>query len=248
MTRFRSRFIKLLVLLLGGLSVTACLQRAVETEIPRDQWRVDTIATVTRQVVLLPGFMDDETLFRTHGFPESAARHNDLTAGWVWTALDAHVGYYRTGQMPERFRQEVLAVHPDAPVTLFGASFGGFGALYLARNFPEQCDQLVLAAPYLGGRGLLKRLIDQGADNVQPKNRREAEVIANWRFLLEAERRGTPDVTILIGERDRLMPAVELLRTQAPSLKVKTAPGGHKWVVWRALFADWLAEQAQVPE
>lgn len=234
-----------MIVLLGGLFSGACVQRAVETEIPRDQWSVDSTATVTRQVVLLPGFMDDETLFRTHGFPDTATRHREFTAGWLWTALDAHVGYYRTGGMPERFQQEIVAAHPDVPVTLFGASFGGFGALYLARNFPDQCDQLVLAAPYLGGRGLLKRLIDQGPDNVIPKNRREAEVIANWRFLLAAERSGTPDVTILIGERDRLMPAVQLLRTQAPTLKVQTAPGGHKWIVWRVLFADWLAAQAE---
>lgn len=241
----RIRIANLIAVVTSVLLLGACVHRAVETEIPRDAWRVNREATVTRQVVLLPGFTDDERLFRSHGFPEIAARHDELTAGWVWTALDAHVGYYRTGRMPERFQQEVLAAHADVPVTLFGASFGGFGAVYLARNFPDQCDQLVLAAPYLGSRALLKRLIDKGPDQVQPKNRREAEVINNWRFLLEAERRGTPDITILIGERDRLLPAVNLLRTQAPSLKVQTAPGGHKWVVWRALFADWLAAQAQ---
>ncbi|MBO1318879.1 alpha/beta fold hydrolase [Acanthopleuribacter pedis] len=227
------------------LLTCACLRRPLETPIPRDSWPPPSDEDLARLVVLLPGYIDDETLFRTHGFPVIAAGQSEMTRGWQWVALDAHVGYYQAGQMPGRVQSEVLAEFPDVPVTVVGASFGGFGALFLARHVPERVDEVVLLAPYLGRRALLKRLIDEGPAGYQPKNRREAELVANWRFLLEAARQGRPKVTILVGERDRLLPAIELLRSRAPSIKVETAPGGHKWRVWRAMFADYLSRRAE---
>lgn len=232
------------LLLLGSVLVTlSCFKRPIETPIPSDTWRVGDDASTSRLVILMPGYIDDERLFRAHGFPEIAATHADPTAAWQWVALDSHVAYYQAGLMPGRIESEVLAAWPEVPVTVVGASFGGFGALFLARHATERVDEVVLMAPYLGGRGLLKRFIDKGPDGFQPKNRREVELAANWRFLLEADQRGRPAVTILVGEGDRLFPAIELLRSQAPSIKVETAPGGHKWRVWRELFDDYLARR-----
>ncbi|CAM2063764.1 Alpha/beta fold hydrolase [Sulfidibacter corallicola] len=239
--RVRRRGMILVVTL--ALLIAGCAKRSIETPIPSDHWPEPPSQAPRRLMLMLPGYQDSEAHFRRNGFFDLVARQPEGFRDWQLIALDSHVGYFQTGTMPQRIENEVMKAYPDIPVTLLGVSFGGFGALYLARAFPDRVDELVLFAPFLGRRDFLKRLHMEGLSEFQPRDRLERELLDNWRFLLEDSRRTGVEIHILHGESDRLAPAVELLAPKAPHIKVTTRPGGHKWKIWHGLFEAWLRDR-----
>lgn len=198
----------------------------------------DGPVTVEEQVVLmLPGMGDDaedmmyfaETGVATAGFQAAA-----------WIGVDAHIGYYRDGLILQAFVEDVLSRYPARERVLLGLSLGGFGALLLAEAEPDAYEELILIAPFLGRKAWVDRVRDSGLQERPDDGPRERALLRIWRFLLERPHPDLP-ITVLIGDRDRLKPAVDLLRERAPWIEVYERPGKHRWSTWRELWLEYLS-------
>lgn len=93
------------------------------------------VDTPPRQVVLVPGFMLDETLWDEFGrhLPEDwEICHASLTGGQTIRDISRHIANH----LPQRF-------------VLIGFSLGGYIARQLAADYPEKVDALVIIASSL---------------------------------------------------------------------------------------------------
>ena len=235
---------KLACLAFLWLLVPGCYFRP-KTEIPMpSKWSGDP-EPGDRLMLFLPGMGDRIGVFEREGFQEMAHSFPAVTEHVVMVELDAHFGYYPKGILVPRVREDVLARYPDHKVTLVGTSLGGFGAQVLARNLSGQVDRLVLIAPFMGGRGLIRRIQAEGLAVKEGDSGVDREALLNWRFLLEAAKTGQPEVTILVGEDDRLRRGIEVLTQKAPQIEMVVLPGGHKWRVWKQLWQRWLESRSE---
>jgi pimeloyl-ACP methyl ester carboxylesterase len=78
---------------------------------------------------------------------------------------DATFAYYREGNLIERLHDEVVAPALRAgyrKVWLTGASLGGMGALLYEQQHPGEMAGIVLFAPFLGDRSLLREIDSAG--------------------------------------------------------------------------------------
>jgi len=234
---------KLLCFSLMVLAASGCYFRP-ETQIPMPAKWSDRPEPGDRLMLFLPGMGDRIGVFEREGMLELAKAYPKVTEKVVFVTLDAHFGYYPEGTLVERVREDVLARYPNYPVTLVGTSLGGFGAQVLARNFPERVDRLVLIAPYMGNRGLIRRVKTKGFDARPDDSDVDREALLNWQFLIEAAAAGRPSVSVLVGADDRLRRGIEILAEKAPQIEIIQRPGGHKWKVWKQLWDQWLAKRS----
>jgi pimeloyl-ACP methyl ester carboxylesterase len=197
-------------------------------------------------VVFLPGRRDSPEDFRRHRFAE-IARAAGVRADFV--AVDAHTGYYFKKTILERLREDVLvpARRRYERVWLVGISIGGTGSLLYADAHPEDMDGMVLLAPFLGtdlvieevGKGGgLKTWVPPPPDGSDDFERRM------WSFLQRNERQGEGAIPVYLGwgEKDRFAEANALLGRGLPAGRTFTAPGGHDWEAWTALWRQVVAE------
>lgn len=201
-----------------------------------------------RLVVVLPGRGDDLDALRRSGIADA------IQGAWP----DADVvlsglalGYYLQGNAMPRLHDEIIAparVRGYREVWLLGASLGGMGALLYDRTHPGQVDGLILLAPYLGEKPLLKDIAAAGgvvrwdpgpvppaidATNVQRELWRQVQAFA--RDPVQSRR-----VWLAYGDRDRLREADALLASALPPDHVLQRPGGHAWRVWTPAAAELL--------
>lgn len=196
--------------------------------------------------ILFPGYGDRLGTFRQHDFFSLVDQHPGAFANALMVETDAHIGYYRTRSLPERVERDILQRFPDQQnLTLIGASMGGMGASIVASFNPDRVERLILFAPYLGGRRVLKRV---KADDLQPRkgdSLRVQGLLKAWRFLVEDAAQTGAEITVLYGTSDRLAGAIELLAAKAPHVKVITREGGHGWATWTPLWQTYLQQQSQ---
>ncbi len=199
-------------------------------------------------VVFLPGRRDSPEDFRRYAFAETALRHG-VAADFV--AVDAHPGYYFKKTILTRLREDVVgpARARYRHVWLVGVSIGGTGALLYAAERPEDVDGIVLLAPFLGNDPVIDEVEKAGGlaswlppppDGSDDFERRM------WIFLQRnqvASERGERAIPLYAGcgERDRFARAFGLLRGALPEGRTFTAPGGHDWRAWSALWEQVVA-------
>lgn len=229
----------LLALLIPNL---ACFKPKAVRPMPLDI-RGDA-AQAERLWMFLPGRFDRVGDWTEKGFLVTAQEKQTLAAKSLWVGTDAHIGYYLNGSVAKQLNEDVLTRFPDQPVTVVGISMGGMGALWLARSFPERIDQIVLFAPYLGGRKVIERVIEGDLDDRPDDSNRIKALLANWRFLLSQP---DADIHILAGDRDRLSPLLDVARERLAHLHYHEIPGGHDWETWNQLWRDWLTALEDVP-
>ena len=201
-----------------------------------------------RLVVVLPGRGDDLDALRRSGIAD--------TIHGAWPDADVvlsglALGYYLQGNAMPRLHDEIIAparARGYREVWLLGASLGGMGALLYDRTHPGEVDGLILLAPYLGEKPLLKDIATAGgvvrwdpgpvppaidADNVQHELWRQVHDIA--RDPAQSRR-----VWLAYGESDRLRHADALLASVLPPDHVLQRPGGHAWSVWTPAAGELL--------
>lgn len=233
------------LLLLLALSVQSCfMPRLPETPIPARFYEVGG-REVDTLIIFLPGRGDAMDVFETEGFID-AMREFRVPADAV--ALDAHLGYYYSGQLAERIEADVLSPYQlkgYRSFILVGTSLGGYGSLWVRNEFPDRIESLVLIAPYLGP--------EEVVESVQ-----RSESIGHWEASLDGEptkdefpwiwirKLGESDgglerhLTVAIGEEDRFRPGFEILAEQLPPNRVYRHPGGHDWSTWLELWRKLL--------
>jgi pimeloyl-ACP methyl ester carboxylesterase len=113
-------------------------------------------------IIVLPGFGADAEEMKERGVAKSIHE--------VWPEADvilasATFDYYRQGRLVERLHEEVIGPAVKAGykrIWLAGASLGGMGALLYEQQHPQAVTGIVLFAPFLGDRSLLKEISDAG--------------------------------------------------------------------------------------
>ena len=198
-------------------------------------------------VVMLPGVGDRAGTYDKHGFVQTM-RESGMDVDML--EVDAHYGYYRSRTLLERMEHDVLAPNRELydEIWLVGISMGGIGALLTAGNFPQDIDGVILMAPYLPGRRTLTQIQRAGglaAWEPPPRTASEPWDVEVWRMLKRlcvTPRADEPELYLMYGEDDFGVRAHELVAARLPPDRVKTAPGGHAWSTWSALWGQLMAE------
>ncbi len=206
-------------------------------------------------VIVLPGRRDNVEVMQKYSVAEA------IHAGWPEVDVQltsATLAYYMDGGLAARVRSELLEPARAGGyqrIILMGASMGGMGSLIVDQANPSMLDHLVLMAPYLGKRQLLREIADAGgvlewqagpAPAAMDSSNFEREL---WRHiqLLGRDPQQRARIWLAYGEDDRLANTVPVIAPALEPSHILPRDGGHNWVVWNAsateVFAQ-LREQA----
>jgi len=147
------------------------------------------------------------------------------------------------------------AVKGSRPITQLGpqgcpvipSSSGGLGALLYASHYPKDVQGVVAIAPFLGTRTLVQEIavsggLAQWSSTVTPSD--EIQTLWRWAHSQRTDRAPMPEIVLAFGETDSFVEGHRLLATSLPQTHVLTAPGGHRWPVWRELWRTFLQRHA----
>lgn len=199
-----------------------------------------------RLVLLLPGIDDIPEDFARRGMIRDIERHG-LGSGAI--AVDAHYGYYASRTLHDILDEEVIAPARGTGyrgLILIGVSLGGFGAITYAQRFPEHVAGVLLLAPYLGSRALIREITEAGGlKQWEPGAAGEHDYERRlWAWIKReyGERDGHGRIPLYLGygNRDWMAYAHRLLATVIPPERVHTTSGGHNWKTWTALWQHLL--------
>ncbi len=198
-------------------------------------------------VVLLPGRWDLPQDFGRYRFPEIAARAG---AQVDMVAVDAHLGYYYKNLIVDRLRQDVIgpARRRYDRIWLAGISIGGTGSLLYASQHPEDVDGVVVLAPFLGDDKVTGEVAAAGrlATWQAPEPLAPDDFQRRLWVWLQGYTRGPARFPLYLGwgEKDSFARANGLLAKELPRERVYTAPGGHDWKAWTALWERFVRSGA----
>ena len=206
-------------------------------------------------VVMLPGAYSRPPEFVEAGFPQTL---RDAGIAADICIADSHVGYYSDRSILRRVREEIVLparAQGYGRIWLVGISLGGFGALGYAVRHGSEIDGVLAIAPYLGPRRLTQEIAEAGG----PRAWRAAGLDASapgtsdeldreiWRAFTASPAAAAagsaprPPVYLGYGLADRFADAHSRFAELLPAANVATAPGGHDWPAWRALWSAWVA-------
>ncbi|MDP9046332.1 MAG: lysophospholipase [Pseudomonadota bacterium] len=194
-------------------------------------------------LVMLPGSYSLPEEFSSEGFVNIVREHHlavDLLL------VDAHVGYYHNRSVIDRLAADVIRparARGYRHIWLVGISIGAVGSILYADAHPDDVDGIVLIAPYLGTRLTAREIERAGGLAHWPSplvTGDDIDVIL-WHWL-QAQTAADSQVSKLplflgYGDDDRFHYNDEVLRAALPATQVFTAPGGHDWDAWRAVWA-----------
>lgn len=221
---------------------TACVPGGgAATKIPFEQKPAPQGNSGKILVVVLPGRGDDVANLKASGIA-NAIQDAMPEADVMLTGIS--LAYYMEGRMPTRLHEEIIVparARGYKEIWLAGASMGGMGVLMYDREYPGDATGLVLLAPYLGGRKVLKQINEAGglanwdAGPVPPSvdgNNFDREL---WRYLKTWQNQNktrSNHVWLAYGKSDRLSSAMPPLQKLLKPEHVFVREGGHAWVVW----------------
>jgi pimeloyl-ACP methyl ester carboxylesterase len=199
-------------------------------------------APVSTLLVMLPGSYSLPEEFQSEGFVKTVRAHK-LAADLL--LVDAHVRYYQNRSVIDRLAEDVIRparAQGYRQIWLVGISIGAVGAMLYADAHPDDVDGVVLIAPYLGTQLTAKEIKTAGglarwpSPEVTPGD--IDTILWHW---LQGQTAAAPAVKKLplflgYGEQDRFRYNDEVLRAALPASQVFTAPGGHDWPAWRAVW------------
>jgi pimeloyl-ACP methyl ester carboxylesterase len=205
-----------------------------------------------RLVVVLPGKGDSLKSLKRSGVAEAIQR--------AWPDADVVLAllsmpYYKSGEAMPRLRNEVIAParHRYKQVWLTGASLGGMGSILYDTYYPNQLDGIVVLAPYLGDKPILKEIEEAGgiaAWNPGPPQKLADKTWQHemWRHIKgwsgnPAARR----VWLAYGDDDKFRETIPMMEPALLNSHVIIEPGKHKWKTWTPLMEEVLQAQSREP-
>lgn len=201
-----------------------------------------------RLMVFLPGIDDVAEDFERRGLIEDARQHA-IARGAV--AVDAHYGYYAARTLHDLINKDIIAPAQSQGYRQFwmvGISLGGFGAASFAASRPDQVAGMLLLAPYLGDRTLIREIRSAGGvGRWRPGGVDEGDYPRKlWAWLKREYTAGTPRIPLYLGygERDRFSEAHRLLADLIPPEQVHAIPGGHDWKTWARIWRNFVQNKA----
>lgn len=241
----RRPFICLALILLAG-----CVgSRPAVVPVPFDQHLRNGPAQAKGLVIFLPGFGDTMGHFVDNGF---VAALEDAGSPYDAIAVDMHFGYYRTGEYAKRLHDDVIVPAKQQgyrEIWLVGISMGGLGVLGYPVRYPGDVQGVIALAPFMGSGDVLEEVHTAGG--LKAWTPRDPQTVADpeERFYFELwahlkryadDPASAPPLYLGYGSDDRLAPTAGLLADVLPADRVRVRDGGHKWRVWRPLFADFV--------
>ena len=194
-------------------------------------------------LVCLPGIGDEAKDFEVWGFVDLVRAHS-------WAAdillVDAHYGYYADKSVLEQLRRDIIVPASSSgyrSIWLAGISMGGLGALLYASRYEEDVQGVITIAPFLGTRTLLEEIrVSGGLARWTSAVTAFDEIRTVWCWAHARSQRApsSPDIFLAFGEHDTFVDAHRMLAASLPTAHVVTAPGGHRWPVWRQLWSEFL--------
>jgi pimeloyl-ACP methyl ester carboxylesterase len=197
-------------------------------------------------IIFLPGIDDVAEDFERRGFIH-AMRREGIAADAV--AVDAHYGYYAKKVIFERITDDVIAsAHATGyeEIWLVGISLGGFGAASYAARHMSRISGIVLLAPYLGDKTLIKEIAEAGGvkewepGHVAPGNFQRSL----WAWFKHHVSQSKPALQIYIGygTGDMFSHANALIADVLPRDRVFAIPGRHDWHTWKQIWRMFLVQ------
>lgn len=196
-------------------------------------------------IVFMPGVQEQPQDIVREGFVDQV-RSRGIDADVV--VVDAHLGYFTNGVFEQRLREDVVLparARGYRSIWLAGISLGGFGALRYVRAFPDDIDGVIALAPYIAPRLDLQEVWHAGGllrwqPVALPKPSQHERALLLWLkgYADPAQRR--PPLYIGYGDRDGLQPFSPLMAGILPPGQLLSAPGGHDWPPWKAMWGDAL--------
>lgn len=197
-------------------------------------------------VIMLPGMADAPDDYEQHGM---VAMVQEANPRLDVICVDAHFGYYSRKVITERLHEDVIA--PLAAryehIWLVGISLGGLGSVAYACDYPKHIDGVVLMAPFMGDGDVLDDVRAAGGPRhyVRPPDepstsdsQRRFRDLWQWYGRVVNAREDAPKLFLGYGEQDRFAATNAMVGEQLPPGRWLTGPGGHKWTVWKQLFAE----------
>ena len=242
----RLRQARLLLPSVLGVVLAACTARG-DISRPIPTALVPAPLAAQRLVVVLPGRADNLDVLRRGGIAE--AIHQNWPDADVLLA-ELTMPYYLQGTAPQRLHDEVIVparLRGYREVWLSGASMGGMGSVMYDRSYPGEVDGIILLAPYLGDRPILREIAEAGGVESWDPGPPQAIGKDNWQHEMWRHLHtwaDSPDRTrniwLAYGDRDRLRSAMPLLIPLLPREHVLVRPGGHAWRVWSPALGEVL--------
>lgn len=197
-------------------------------------------------VIFLPGIDDLAEDFERRGFIHEMRREG-VAADAV--AIDAHYGYYAKKLIFERITDDIIAsahVTGYEEIWLVGVSLGGFGAASYASRHVSRVSGIVLLAPYLGDKPLIREIAEAGGlQQWEPGHVSPSEYQRSlWAWIKHHVSAREPALPIYIGygTEDKFAPANALLADVLPHERVFAIPGRHDWHTWKKIWRMFLVE------
>jgi pimeloyl-ACP methyl ester carboxylesterase len=248
--RSRGRF-RIAALLFLVLVVAGCLRylpgRLRPTPVPLHVVRYPAppsgLGPPRTLVVLLPGQYDLPQDFGKYRFPQIAA---EAGARVDMVAVGANINYYYKKMIVDRLREDVIVParqHYDR-IWLAGISIGGTGSVLYASQYPEDLAGIVILAPYLGEGQVIDEVAAAGslASWQPPKTLAPDDFQRRIWMGLQSFLKSPAHAPLYLGwgETDSFARANGLLAKELPKDHVFTAPGGHEWKAWTALWKQFV--------
>jgi len=230
-----------LAVVVAGCTARGDISRPIPTAlIPAPQ-------AAQRLVVVLPGRADNLDALQRGGIAE--AIHGSWPDADVLLA-ELTMPYYLHGTAPQRLHNEVIVParrRGYREVWLSGASMGGMGSVMYDRSYPGEVDGIILLAPYLGDRPILREIAaaggveswDPGPSRTLAESNWQHEMWRHLQTWADSPHR-TRNVWLAYGEHDSLRSAMPLLIPLLPREHVLVRPGGHEWPVWSPALGEVL--------
>ena len=229
------------VWLLGGCALPRAAQVPMEA-----LWLPASPSQTSRTlIVFLPGSQEvPQDIVREGLVDQVRAQHPTVDV----VVADAHVGYFRNRSFETRLRTDVMEparARGYESIWLAGISLGGFGSLMYAKNAPDEIDGVIALAPFIASRTVLAEVAQAGGlARWQPALPLKADDYQRdlllWLKGYGDPAQVRPPLFIGYGTRDRLEPFPELLNGVLPAERLLSAPGGHDWPPWKAMWDDAL--------
>ena len=195
--------------------------------------------------IFLPGMGDKPQTFLKVGF-KKLIDQSELIYDSVY--VDAYYNYYAKRVVLERLREDVIIPYQKkgySNIWIVGLSMGGTGALLYGQKYGEDITGILLIAPFLGDKEVLKEI--QAAEKLAdwspalPLDKGDYQR-SLWLWIKETvkEPETSPFIYLGFGKNDRLAEANETLAKELAEDRVFLYPGGHDWPPWLKVFASFL--------
>ncbi len=199
----------------------------------------------TQLVIVLPGRQDDLQVMKASGIVEAIQRS--------WPQADVMLveltlAYYLDGQGSKRLHTQIIEparAQGYKEIWLSGASMGGMGILLYDRFYPDSADGMILMAPYLGSKKILKEIMQAGGITQWDPGPKQEISRNNWQREMwrniktwQTDPVKAKNIWLTYGKEDRLSKAVPVIAPALRETQILEREGGHKWVVWVPAMAD----------